>query len=59
MGSQLVVQLTGITATLIYTAVLTYIVLKIVNGLTGLRVTEEEESVGLDIVLHDERGYDM
>lgn len=59
MGSQLVVQLTGITATLIYTAVLTYIVLKIVNGLTGLRVTQEEESVGLDIVLHDERGYDM
>ncbi len=59
MGSQLVVQLTGITATLIYTAVLTYIVLKIVIGLTGLRVTEEEESVGLDIVLHDERGYDM
>ena len=59
MGSQLVVQLTGIIATLIYTAVLTYIVLKIVNALTGLRVTEEEESVGLDIILHDERGYDM
>ncbi len=59
MGSQLGVQLTGIIATLIYTAVLTYIVLKIVNAFTGLRVTEEEESVGLDIVLHDERGYDM
>ena len=59
MGSQLVVQLTGIIATLIYTAVLTYIVLKIVNALTGLRVTEEEESVGLDIILNYERGYDM
>jgi len=59
MGSQLVVQLTGIIATLVYTAVLTFAVLKIVNAFTGLRVTEEEEAVGLDIVLHDERGYDM
>ena len=59
MSSQLVVQLTGIGATVIYTAVLTWIVLKIVNATIGMRVTEEEESVGLDIVLHDERGYDM
>ena len=59
MSSQLVVQLTGIVATIVYTAVLTWIVLKIVNAITGMRVTEEHESVGLDIVLHDERGYDM
>ena len=59
MSSQLVVQLTGIVATIVYTAVLTWIVLKIVNAITGMRVTEEDESVGLDIVLHDERGYDM
>jgi len=30
-----------------------------VNAVTGMRVTEEDESVGLDIVLHDERGYDI
>jgi ammonium transporter, Amt family len=59
MGSQTIVQLTGIVATMLYTAVLTWIVLKIVNAITGMRVTEEDESVGLDIVLHDERGYDM
>jgi len=59
MSSQLMVQVTGIVATIVYTAVLTWIVLKIVNAITGMRVTEEDESVGLDIVLHDERGYDM
>jgi len=59
MGSQLGVQVMGIFATAVYTAVLTYIILKIVNGITGMRVSEEEESTGLDIVLHDERGYDL
>jgi len=59
MGSQLGVQVMGIVATAVYTAVLTYIILKIVNGITGMRVSEEEESTGLDIVLHDERGYDL
>ncbi|MES2627318.1 MAG: ammonium transporter [Pseudomonadota bacterium] len=59
MSSQLMVQLTGIVATLIYTAVLTYVVLKLVDAMTGFRVTVEEETTGLDIVLHDERGYDL
>ncbi|MFZ8927654.1 MAG: ammonium transporter [Pseudohongiellaceae bacterium] len=59
MGSQIGVQVMGIVATAVYTAVLTYIILKIVNGITGMRVSEEEESTGLDIVLHDERGYDL
>jgi len=59
MSSQLIVQLTGIAATLVYTAVLTFVVLKLVNVVTGFRVTAEEETTGLDIVLHDERGYDL
>jgi Amt family ammonium transporter len=59
MGHQLIVQLTGIVATLVYTAVLTFVVLKLVNAITGFRVTVEEETTGLDIVLHDERGYDL
>lgn len=59
MGSQLVVQLTGIAATFVYTAILTVIVLKLVDAITGFRVTVEEETTGLDIVLHDERGYDL
>ena len=59
MGGQVMVQLTGIIATVLYTALLTFIILKIVNVVTGMRVSEEEERTGLDIVMHDERGYDM
>ena len=49
----------GATFTLLYTAVLSYILLKIVDVLVGLRVTEEQETEGLDIALHDERGYNL
>ena len=59
MGSQVTVQLIGIGATFIYTAVVTFVLLKILDALMGLRVTAEEETTGLDIVLHDERGYDL
>jgi len=59
IGGQLMVQGTGVIATLLYTAVVTFILLKIVGSLVGLRVDEEEETQGLDLVLHDERGYDL
>jgi Amt family ammonium transporter len=59
MGGQVIVQMIGIISTAVYTGVLTYIILKIVTVVTGMRVSEEEERTGLDIVLHDERGYDM
>lgn len=59
MGSQLTVQLTGIGATVAYTAIMTFIILKIVDAVTGLRVSEEDEATGLDIILHDEKGYDL
>jgi ammonium transporter, Amt family len=57
MGSQLGVQLTGVIVTIAFTAVATYICLKLVDMLLGLRVTDEEETEGLDINQHDERGY--
>lgn len=58
MGQQLGVQLTGIAATALYTAVGTVIILKLVGMLTGgLRVGADEESQGLDISDHEERGY--
>ena len=54
------VQLTGILATGIYTAIATFIILKIVSALTsGIRVTDEQEQQGLDITDHDEKGYSM
>jgi Amt family ammonium transporter len=59
MGNQLYVQLVGVVSILVYSAVLTWIILKVVNALLGLRVTEEEEIVGLDLILHEERGYDL
>jgi len=59
MGDQVAIQLVGIGATLVYTAVLTFVILKVVNLVAGFRVSVEEETTGLDIVLHDERGYDL
>jgi ammonium transporter, Amt family len=59
MEAQLIVQMQGILATLLYTAVLTYLILRVVKALVGFRVSVEEETTGLDIVLHDERGYDL
>ncbi|MCG6936874.1 MAG: ammonium transporter [Gammaproteobacteria bacterium] len=57
MGSQLGVQLTGVIATVVFTAIATFVSLKIVDAIIGLRVTDEEETEGLDINQHDERGY--
>jgi len=41
----------------LYTAVLTFVLLKLVNLITPLRVTPEAEAQGLDITEHEERGY--
>ncbi|MGD8556270.1 MAG: ammonium transporter [Chromatiales bacterium] len=60
MGGQVSVQLTGIVATILFTAVMTWVILKVTSILTsGLRVTEEQEIQGLDIHMHEERGYDL
>jgi Amt family ammonium transporter len=59
IGGQLAVQATGVGATFVYTAVVTFVILKLVNAMVGLRVDAEEENRGLDLVLHDERGYDL
>jgi Amt family ammonium transporter len=57
--NQLQIQFTGVVSTVIYTAIATFVILKFVNIITGLRVTEEQEQQGLDIVSHEERGYDI
>ncbi|MCV6615919.1 MAG: ammonium transporter [Cellvibrionaceae bacterium] len=60
MGQQVWVQFMGVAATFIYTAVVSYILLKLVGWLTsGIRVDEEDEVQGLDIVLHEEVGYKL
>jgi ammonium transporter, Amt family len=57
MGSQVGVQLTGVITTVVFTAGVTFVILKVVDSVIGLRVTDEEETEGLDINQHDERGY--
>lgn len=59
IGGQVAVQSTGIIATFVYTAVVSWVLFKVVDLVIGLRVDAEEENVGLDLVLHDERGYDL
>ena len=59
IASQVNIQLIGVLSTFVYTAVATYIILKVVDMMVGLRVSAEEEQQGLDIVSHEERGYDL
>ena len=60
ISDQVWVQFVGVAATGIYTAIATWIILKVVSIMTsGLRVTVDEETEGLDIVSHEERGYDL
>jgi ammonium transporter, Amt family len=59
MLSQVSVQMIGIIATATYTAVITYILLKLVDKMLVLRIDDESEVRGLDLVEHDERGYDL
>lgn len=60
MSAQLGVQLLGVLVTFVYTAVVTYVLLKLVAVFTsGLRVTKEEETMGLDLSLHEEDGYKL
>lgn len=57
IGGQLSIQACGVAAIFIYTAVASWAILKLVDRTVGLRVDSEQETEGLDLVLHDERGY--
>ena len=60
IGEQLGVQMVGIFSTFVYTAVVSLVLLKLVDMLTkGIRVTAEQEQQGLDISSHEERGYNL
>ena len=55
MGSQVFVQLKAIVATIAYCGIITFIILKLLDAVVGLRVDEEAESEGLDITSHGEQ----
>lgn len=59
VGGQLYVQIFGVVVTFTFALIGSWVLLKVVDSLMGLRVDEEQETEGLDLVLHDERGYDL
>ena len=56
---QLVIQLKGILVIGLWTAVASWVILKLVGLVTDLRVSEESENEGLDVTEHEERSYDL
>jgi Amt family ammonium transporter len=54
---QFLIQLKAVAVTVVYSLVVTFVLLKLVDKLMGLRVTEHEERVGLDLTQHKEAGY--
>jgi Amt family ammonium transporter len=59
MGGQVLVQLTGVISIAVWSAVVTWILLKVSDAVAGMRVQAEEETEGLDTVLHNEKGYNL
>jgi Amt family ammonium transporter len=59
IGQQLVTQLIGAVATVAWSGIATFVILKVVNVIVPLRVSPEQENEGLDLVSHEERGYSL
>jgi Amt family ammonium transporter len=59
MGSQVLIQLTGVVAVLIWSVVVSFVIVKVIQAILGLRVSAEIEEQGLDLNIHGERGYNM
>jgi Amt family ammonium transporter len=59
IGQQVKTQLIGILATMVYTGIVSLIILKVLDRIIGLRVTDDDEAQGLDITAHSERGYNL
>jgi Amt family ammonium transporter len=54
---QLGIQFVAVVATIVFAFVMTLIILKVVDWVAGIRVSDDEEERGMDISLHDEKGY--
>ena len=59
MGDQVLVQLIGVLAVAAWSGVVTCVLLKVSDAVVGMRVAAEEETEGLDTVLHNEKGYNL
>ncbi|MDX1594555.1 MAG: ammonium transporter [Gammaproteobacteria bacterium] len=59
MAGQLWVQFYAVVATIVYCAIVSFVILKVLDAVIGLRVDEDQETEGLDVALHGERGYTL
>ena len=59
MEKQVMVQITGILAVGAWSGIVTWVLLKLSDAFTGMRVTSDEETEGLDTVEHNEKGYNL
>ncbi len=56
---QLIVQGLGVLAAVAYSFIITFVLLKLIDLTLGLRVTDEDEVLGLDLSQHEENGYTL
>jgi Amt family ammonium transporter len=59
MGEQFMTQLIGVAVTAVWSGVLTWVLLKLVDAVIGMRVASDEETEGLDTAMHNEKGYNL
>jgi len=59
VAGQVTKQFIGAGVTIVYCGLVSFIILKILDAVIGLRVSDEKEEVGLDLALHDEQAYDL
>lgn len=59
MLHQVAIQTLGVVATLLWSGLLSFAILKAVDAMVGLRADRDEESEGLDLAFHDEKGYNI
>src|SRR5687767_7222612 len=59
MGDQIVTQIIGVAAVGAWSAILTWVLLKVADAVAGMRIAPDEETEGLDTVMHNEKGYNL
>ena len=59
MEKQVMVQITGILAVGAWSGIVTWVLLKLSDAMTGMRVSPDQETEGLDTVEHNEKGYNL
>ena len=59
IAGQVVTQFIGAGSTIVYCGVVSFILLKVIDATIGLRPSDEEEEMGLDLALHDEQAYNL